>query len=142
MTTPPPQVAVWARLDLPGMHRWPFAPPHRAYLASPHRHLFRVTAEVAVGHDDRQVEFHDLHDMIRAWWGTAEGIRDCGTASCERMARELAAYLDAQHGLRVTRVEVSEDGEAGAVVCPAAQAPPGGPPPAPGRHYATTGSQP
>ena len=108
-----PAVTVWASAALPGFHRWPDAPPQREYLAARHRHLFRVTAHVAAGHDDRDTEFHDLQDLIRAWWGA--GPRECGDASCETIARALAGHLG-RAALRVVQVEVSEDGENGAIV--------------------------
>jgi hypothetical protein len=75
--------------------------------------VFHVKATAAVSHDDRDIEFHDLSDMIRTWWGP--GARECGSASCESLARELAGYLGDQ-GVVVASVEVSEDGESGAVL--------------------------
>lgn len=104
---------VWAEVRLPGFHHWPAAPDHRSYLRARHRHLFHITTTVAVAHDDRDTEFHDLGDIVRGWWGP--GARECGPASCETLARTLADYLRAQ-GLRVVEVAVSEDGEAGATV--------------------------
>jgi hypothetical protein len=108
----PAAVTVWATVDVPGFHRWPAATGARAYLASTHRHLFRVTAHAAVAHDDRDTEFHDLAALIRRWWG--EGERECGDASCETLARALADWLAAA-GVPVTATEVSEDGQCGAV---------------------------
>ncbi|WP_406205349.1 hypothetical protein OH807_30700 [Kitasatospora sp. NBC_01560] len=108
-----PPATVWARVDLPGFHHWPAAPDHRAYLRARHRHLFHIRAAVHVAHDDRDVEFHDLADAIRVWWGP--GDRECGAASCEALARTLAEHLTSL-GLRLDEVAVSEDGEAGAIV--------------------------
>ncbi|WP_371500335.1 hypothetical protein OG871_27660 [Kitasatospora sp. NBC_00374] len=108
-----PSATVWAEVRLPGFHHWPAAPEHRAYLRARHRHLFHIRAAVHVVHDDRDTEFHDLADHIRAWWGP--GDRECGPASCETLARALAEHLTAM-GLRLDEVAVSEDGEAGAVV--------------------------
>lgn len=116
----PGGVTVWARVDLPGYHHWPAAPPHRAYLAARHRHLFRVTARAAVTRDDRDTEFHDLDQAIRDWWGPSS--RDWGAASCETIARDLAGWLTTR-GIPVTATEVSEDGQAGAVYTP--EEPPG-----------------
>lgn len=106
-------VTVWAAVRVPGFHRWPGATGRRAYLAERHRHLFHIRVEVAVAHDDRDVEFHDLQDEIRGWWGY--GPRECGTDSCEALARQLGEHLAAT-GMRVVRVDVAEDGENGAVV--------------------------
>lgn len=104
-------VTVWAETHLPGFHCWPAAPPHRAYLADRHRHMFHIRATVPVGHDDRDVEFHDLQHLIAGWWGPGE--RECGPASCETLARQLATHLE-QAGIAVASVDVSEDGQAGA----------------------------
>jgi hypothetical protein len=99
------KTTVWATVDLPGFHCWPTAPPRRAYLRDRHRHLFRITAEVKVAHDDRDVEFHDLADLIRAWW------------AAESLAHELGAALcGPSQQLAVTRITVSEDGECGATI--------------------------
>ncbi|MFB7126220.1 hypothetical protein DR950_33745 [Kitasatospora xanthocidica] len=108
-----PPATVWAKVELPGFHYWPAAPDHRSYLRARHRHLFHITVGVAVAHDDRDTEFHDLGDLIRGWWGP--GARECGPASCETLARTLADHVRSA-GLRATMVAVSEDGEAGAVV--------------------------
>lgn len=104
---------VWTKVALPGFHRWPDAHESRAYLRDRHRHLFEITATCAVSHDERDVEFHDLQDVVRAWWGP--GVRELGSASCETLARDLLIHLD-DLGLRPVRVDVSEDGESGATV--------------------------
>lgn len=104
---------VWTVVKLPGFHRWALAPDHRAYLRDRHRHLFHVRVEVAVSHDDRDVEFHDLQDEIRRWWGS--GTTDHEGRSCEQIARRLGAVLQ-MAGIKVIRVIVSEDGESGATV--------------------------
>ncbi|WP_158884037.1 hypothetical protein [Amycolatopsis anabasis] len=105
---------VWTRVTAPGFHRWPNATGPRSYLADRHRHLFHLTVHVPVAHDDRDVEFHDLQDLIRTWWGP--GTRECGPASCEDLARELWTFLQNDCHLTPSRVEVSEDGESGAIV--------------------------
>ncbi|MFJ8043775.1 hypothetical protein ACIRBX_25065 [Kitasatospora sp. NPDC096147] len=112
MTTVP-EATVWAEVRLPGFHHWPAAPEHRSYLRARHRHLFHIKASVRAVHDDRDTEFHDLADLMRAWWGP--GDRECGAASCEALARSLAEHL-VGIGLRVEEIAVSEDGEAGAIV--------------------------
>ena len=98
-----------------GLHNWPAAPSHRAYLASPHRHLFHVSVRVAVKDDDREIEFHDLREQGRK---TMVGYLDGGSfggQSCEHLARRLATDLSNLHARPVT-VHVSEDGEFGATV--------------------------
>jgi hypothetical protein len=111
-----PGAEVWATVVVPGFHHWDGAPRRRAYLAGRHRHEFHLTVAVAVGHDDRETEFHDLSDWLRSWWGPR--ARECGGDSCEMLARKLAADLASEELVTVTRAEVSEDGQAGAVVYP------------------------
>lgn len=104
---------VWTKVALPGFHRWPEAHEARSYLRDRHRHLFHITAHVAVSHDERDVEFHDLQDVIRGWWGP--GARELGSSSCETIAKDLWFHL-VDLGMRPTAIDVSEDGEAGATV--------------------------
>lgn len=108
------ETTVWVRLALPGFHRWPGATGVREYLASRHRHLFHIEVEVAVTHDDRDVEFHDLQDLVREWWGP--GAHEWDSSSCETIAGVLADTLLLEHGIQVNRVTISEDGECGATL--------------------------
>lgn len=107
---PGPTLEVWAKVALVGFHHWPEAPAHRDYLGVRHRHEFVITAGVAVGHGNREVEFHDLRDLIEAWWTPERGAQ-----SCEHIALDLQKALD-QAGLSATRITVSEDGYDGATL--------------------------
>lgn len=113
-------VTVGTRVRLPGFHRWPEAHEERAYLRQKHRHLFGVEAVVRVGHDDRDVEFHDLQDMLRQWWG--EGAPDLGRSSCEDLARSLDSFLAGVMGLAVESVTITEDDESWATYRPGVRA--------------------
>ena len=106
------EAEIFVRLRVPGFHHWPGAPGSRAYLAAPHRHLFHLVVSMPVRHSDREVEFHDLLDEVKALF---PGGFDHGARSCETMATDIARTLSARHDRPVT-VEVSEDGEAGARV--------------------------
>lgn len=107
------QSTIFVRFQVPGFHRWPCATTHegREYLAAKHRHLFHVEVRMAVEHDDREVEFHDLLDTARALFPGG----DMGARSCEHMARELGNEIARIYG-RAVEVSVVEDGEVGAVV--------------------------
>ena len=84
----------------------------RAYLRSPHRHMFHVEVGVSLSHRDRDIEFHDLLDFCRAAFPGG----DMGRQSVEDMAVGLLARLvDAWPG-RAFSVAVFEDGENGATV--------------------------
>lgn len=102
---------IFVRFQVPGFHHWPEPTRERAYLGQRHRHLFHVEVRMEVGHDDREVEFHDLLDYARRCFPGGE----LGGQSCEMMARELGKEIARRFG-RAVEVTVSEDGEAGAVV--------------------------
>lgn len=104
---------VTARYSFPALHNWPTAPQGRAYLASPHRHMFICDATVEVRHDDRDVEYHDLRADVQEWTQqfrtVHKDLSNVGPQSCEHLARSLFDWLAI--GLPVVRVTVSEDGE-------------------------------
>ncbi|MFE9254269.1 hypothetical protein [Streptomyces sp. NPDC006879] len=106
----PETASIWVEQRLPGFHRWPEAPPERDFLASRHRHLFRVRVDVLVAHDERDLEFFDVADLIREWWGPGE--HEFGPASCEAMARGLGQWLIGR-GLPVAETSVAADDEGG-----------------------------
>lgn len=105
---------IYVTFSRAGFHRWPAAPAGRAYLRDLHRHLFKVRVDTVVMHDEREIEFHDLLDRAESLFedivsGAPEG------KSCETMARQLADALRIFYS-RTFTVEVSEDGECGAIV--------------------------
>lgn len=103
-------ISVTSSVFLQGWHSWPGAPLGRGYLASLHRHMFQVSVEMSVPHLDRAVEFHDLQEFIRDWWGPQDDPTDRG--SCEAMAVELADRLATPYLMQtVLSVSVGEDGE-------------------------------
>lgn len=107
---------VWCTFTRVGFHSWPTASealPNRAYLGDRHRHLFHVTVEVPVLHDDRDVEFHELRDTTDAWW-PEDG--ELGSLSCEMIAHQIGAHVLEGWRLPWVIVAVSEDGECGATV--------------------------
>lgn len=108
---------ITARTIVAGLHHWPDAPERRAYLAQPHRHEFWFSACVRVGHNERDVEFHDLGDLIELSARECGGgfhpdapLVDFGPASCETLAHHVHRRLT-ERGLSVVWVEVSEDGQ-------------------------------
>lgn len=104
-----------------GYHKWPLALPHRAYLKEVHRHLFTLLVEVKVRGDDRELEFHDLLDLV-------EQIPFCATSSscspdalltrsCEQMAKAVVlALINHLPNPNFIAVEVWEDESCGARV--------------------------
>lgn len=107
------------RFTEPGFHCWPDAPDRRGYLRDRHRHLFHVQVSMAVAHDDREVEFHDVRDEAVRLFKALGRDGDMGAMSCEAMARKIGAALAWSYA-RAVEVSVWEDGEFGATVRTAA----------------------
>lgn len=94
-------------------HCWPGAPDGpEAHLRNEHRHEFHVEVRIEQSHDDRDIEYlalkRELHGLLPS------GPQ--GHLSCEMMARRLLEQLTELYGERAMRVEISEDGENGAIV--------------------------
>lgn len=96
------------------LHKWDGAVKLEevSYLANLHRHVFHFKVTVEVFHDDREIEFimlkHRVEKIVDKWPAVV--------GSCETMAEDLFVELnrDAKKE-RHYRIEVSEDGENGAV---------------------------
>jgi hypothetical protein len=99
-----------------GLHSWPACPYDAVdYLRDPHRHVFYIRAYVQVTHTDRDVEFimlkHQIITYLRtAYWDSTRQLHQFGPKSCEMIAEELIGRFN------LTRCDVSEDNENGAVV--------------------------
>lgn len=107
---------VYCTLQVEGTHNWPNCPYEEvAYLRDPHRHVFHIKAYKEVFHDDRDVEFimlkHQITTYIRSrYFSVPQELCVFGAMSCEMIGRELIERFG------LSRVEVSEDNENGAVV--------------------------
>jgi hypothetical protein len=102
-----------------GFHRWPDAPPSRAYLASLHRHLFKIRLTIVVAHNDRELEYHDVQDRLVDF---IEGGTDLFNAGYDGWSCELVAETIVDWAKRCWpdrdryAAEVNEDGENGSMV--------------------------
>jgi hypothetical protein len=105
---------IWVTFALPGIHRYPNAPDDVAYLRDPHRHLFKFRVTVNVLHNDREIEFHQFLNFCTSQYAT--GTLQLNYKSCEMLAEELITVLSEKYKNRLFEVEVSEDGECGAIV--------------------------
>jgi len=104
------RTTVYCRTSFEGFHEWPDAPEEVFFLRNNHRHIFHVTVEVPVSHSDRDVEFILLKRRVDAFIKEQNTHLVSETWSCEQWALALLVKFDA------FRVEVSEDGENGAIV--------------------------
>ena len=107
------KIYVWLTTKFEGYHNWPDAPVHLSFLRSTHRHIFHVKMLFEVSHSDRDIEFIEtkwkVEDYIKNRWDSSQARPRTGV-SCEMIAEDLLEHFDA------FRVEISEDGENGAIV--------------------------
>lgn len=101
---------VFCTFQFEGFHRWPDAFGDHLFLAQLHRHMFHVRIEVPVTHNDRDVEFVSLRRDAERWCRTRAASSETHTWSCETWCKQLLTQFKA------ARVEVSEDGENGAIL--------------------------
>lgn len=105
---------IWVTFSAIGFHCYPMAPADVAYLRARHRHEFQFKVQIEVYHDERELEFHQFQRFCK---GLFPDEASCSDKSCETMARELGAAIQAQYGTaRMLMVEVSEDGECGSAL--------------------------
>ena len=102
---------VFCSFQFVAFHNWPDAPDHVDFLRNTHRHLFKVVASADVDHNNRDIEFTSMKDMIAGYCEKMFAGRNLGSMSCEDIAQDI---LEAFTNL--CSVSVSEDGENGAVL--------------------------
>jgi hypothetical protein len=97
-----------------GIHRYPDAPAGVEFLKHPHRHMFHFRVKLSVFHNDRDVEFILFKRELENQY--TSGVMDIDYKSCEMLAEELIEYVTGKYPGRRGSVEVSEDGENGAIL--------------------------
>jgi hypothetical protein len=105
-----------------GLHHWAAATDPDRYLQSPHRHLFVVTVDLQVFHDDREIEINAASRWLTSllptladppWLG--DGPIDFGPQGCEHLAARITDAVKERHGRRrEITTTVLEDGILGA----------------------------
>ena len=118
---------VYCTLQLEGFHNWENCPIEEVdFLTHPHRHMFHFKCWFDVTHDDRDIEFIMMKRRVEAYlretYGETIELRHYlmtfkspgwlvfNSMSCEMIARDLIEAFD------LSKCEVSEDGENGAVL--------------------------
>lgn len=102
---------VYCTVLFEGLHCWPGCPFEEVkYLRDLHRHVFHIKAHKQVFHDDRDVEFIMLKHKVEWYLKERYPGGAMGATSCEMLGRDLMEKFD------LIEVEVSEDGENGAIV--------------------------
>lgn len=97
-----------------GVHHWPNAEGKHDYLQFTHRHMFKGSAKIQVWDHDREIEFFDVLDFIH---DQLSDYRELDGRSCEWVGQDLIMRLLGKYGeQRSVEVEITEDGENGAII--------------------------
>ena len=115
---------IWVTFRREGLHKFPAAltdPKFKtgdeydvSFLGYPHRHMFHFKIAIEVFHDDREIEFIQFKRWLENLYG--KGVLELDYKSCEMMATDLYQQISAKYPKREVTIEVSEDGENGAVI--------------------------
>lgn len=105
---------IWVTFQRAGYHCYPDAPQDVLYLRSLHRHMFKFKVQIEVTHDEREIEFHQFLRWLESLYADRQLYMD--NRSCETIALELGTKIRERYQDRRLVVEVSEDGECGAVL--------------------------
>lgn len=103
---------IFVTTQVEGIHQWSAAPDEVYFLRTPHRHMFHWRVEMDVNHDDREQEFI----LVKNWLTSIVPQGEMEELSCEQMCKYVYGELKDKYGERNFRVEVSEDGENGAIL--------------------------
>ena len=112
---------IWVTWQKEGIHKYPAAAtdPNLAdvsFLASPHRHIFHFRVWIDVFHNDRDVEFIQFKRWCESLYNSDNSVLSLDYKSCEMMADDLYIQIASRYPGRVVHIEVSEDGENGALI--------------------------
>ena len=115
---------IWVTFRREGLHKFPAAltdPKFKtgdeydvSFLGYPHRHMFHFKIAIEVFHDDREIEFIQFKRWLENLYG--KGVLELDYKSCEMMATDLYQQISAKYPKREVTIDVSEDGENGAVI--------------------------
>ena len=119
-----PNKMIWVTFQKEGMHKYPAALTDPAlatgdeydvsFLGYPHRHTFHFKVWISVEHSDRAIEFIQFKRWLENLY--SQGTLQLDYKSCEMMAEDLYEQIAAKHPGREVWIEVSEDGENGALI--------------------------
>lgn len=115
---------IWVTFQKEGIHCYPAAASDPllatgdeydvSFLGFPHRHIFHFRVWIDVIHNDRDIEFIQFKRWLEKLY--AEGTVQLDYKSCEMMSDDLYDQIAAKYPGRTVWIEVSEDGENGALI--------------------------
>ncbi len=114
---------IYIQTQFVGYHRWDDAPEEVAFLRNIHRHIFHVKVSVPVKHNNRDIEFFMLKQLIDDFIENhivhPALAGDGNMGSCEMIGEQIAIYTHKHYQFKyndIVSVEVSEDSENGAII--------------------------
>jgi len=115
---------IWVTFRKEGIHRYPAAATDPAlatgdeydvsFLGVPHRHIFHFRVWIDVLHNDRDIEFIQFKRWLENLY--RDGTLALDYKSCEMMSDDLYVQISSRYPDRAVWIEVSEDGENGALI--------------------------
>jgi hypothetical protein len=118
------QRKIWVTFQKEGIHCYPAAATDPAlktgdeydvsFLGTPHRHIFHFRVWISVVHNDRDIEFIQFKRWLENLY--RQGTIQLDYKSCEMMSDDLYLQIAARYPGRSVWIEVSEDGENGALI--------------------------
>ena len=115
------QRQIWITWQKEGIHKYPAALTDPAladvqFLGYPHRHIFHFRVWIDVFHNDRDLEFIQFKRWCESLYSSDNSVLSLDHKSCEMMADDLYIQIAQRYPGRVVHIEVSEDGENGALI--------------------------
>lgn len=115
---------IWVTFQKEGIHKYPAALEDPAlatgdeydvsFLGYPHRHKFHFRVAISVVHNDRDIEFIQFQRWLENLY--KEDVIQLDYKSCEMMSDDLFDQIVAKYPGRDIKIEISEDGENGALI--------------------------
>ena len=95
-----------------GFHSYPDAPASCAYLSKRHRHIFIISCEFKVSHNNREIEINTMQEQLSAKLQEEFGAPcEFGSLSCEDVATWLLNRFP-----EMSEAKVLEDGFGGSII--------------------------
>jgi len=117
---------IWVTFQKEGIHKYPAAAtdPELAtgdeydvsFLGYPHRHIFHFRVWIDVHHNDRDIEFIQFKRWLESLYNGQGAVLSLDYKSCEMMSDDLYLHISNRYPDRSIWIEVSEDGENGALI--------------------------
>jgi hypothetical protein len=115
---------IWVTFQKEGIHKYPAALEDPAlatgdeydvsFLGYPHRHKFHFRVAISVVHNDRDIEFIQFQRWLENLY--KDDILQLDYKSCEMMSDDLFEQITDSYPGRDIKIEISEDGENGALI--------------------------